>query len=191
VLLAAAGLPLAGCSAVDSLLGSTSTTTTSSQTLTETPTTGSPGTGSDSASPAPDLSLPPLNGYTYTDPPQAVSDQLGTVGKQFDGVFTATAAKGVTAGGKPVAAVVRYGVDSGVTGTKEFETKLLDSMLAGLAGQGAATKREVIGDQPVVSAFPKQGTGIVAWYRENVITIVLGADPGQARAYSMAYLAKA
>lgn len=183
VLAVAAVLPLAGCDVVDSLTGTSSSTTTSAPDLATTP----DATGT-SGAPAPVLTLPPVEGYAYTDPPQQVSDQLGNVSKQFGGVFTGTAAKGVTRGGKPVAAVLQYGVDSGVTGTKEFDDKLLDSMLTGLAGQGAVTKREVIGTQAVVTANPKQGTGIVAWFKDNVITMVLGADPAEARQLATLYL---
>jgi hypothetical protein len=187
VLAAAAVLPLAGCDVVDSLTGaSSSTTTTSAPDLEPTPAaTGTAG------APAPQLTLPPVPGYAYTDPPKQVSDQLAGVGKQYGGVFTGTAAKGVTRGGKPVAAVLQYSVDSGVTGTKEFDDKLLDGMLSGLAGQGAVTKREVIGAQPVVTANPKQGTGIVAWFKDDVITMVLGADPSEARQLATLYLKQA
>jgi hypothetical protein len=193
VLAFAAVLPLAGCDAVQSLTGASGSTTTTTGTdpgtLPDTSTSAGSSTGA--STPAPDLTLPPLDGYRYTEPPKAVSDQLANIDKQFNGVFTATSARGVARGNKPVAAVVRYGVDAGVTGTKEFDEKLLDSMLSGLAGQGAVTKREVLENQPVVSAFPKQGTGIVAWYHENVITIVLGADPAEARGYAQAYLKQA
>lgn len=188
LLSAAAVLPLAGCDAVQSLTGGSSSTTTTTSAAVPDPSATPSGSPGSSSAPAPDLALPPVDGYQYTNPPKQVSDQLGNVSQQFGGVFTATAARGVTRGGKPVAAVVQYGVSAEVTGTKAFEDKLLDSMLSGLAGQGAVTKKETIEGRPVVSAFPKQGTGIVAWYHQDVITMVLGADPSEARAYAIGYL---
>jgi len=179
----------------DTATDSTGTTTTEATDLTDgtagtTPSgTVSPsGSGTVSPSPSSPPVPVPVAGYAYGAPPTQFNKQLSALSGSYQGVFTGVTARSITKGGKDVAAIVIYRIEASVIGSKGFEDQLLNSLLTGLSGKGAAVRRSTVGDQPVATGTSKGGGGITAWYRDGEVVVVMGANQDETHRFVQGYL---